>query len=316
MTDLLKPKDLLRATARIQTVLVVLVLVALVSMPAFHSRDNLLNILDQSAAGAILALGQSFVIAGGLIDLSLGQLVGLATVIICSMMGGHPELAPVAIIVSIALGAVVGLVNGELVNRLKVHPLILTFGMLSVLQGLIFLITDRSVGEVAPLVLWLAGGRILGIPVSLILVAVIAYGAHIMLQRSRFGWHLQAFGHSNENTRRAGINVQNLVRGSFVFSGLSAGIAGIIVSGRLGTGYPHAGDGLELDSIVAVVLGGASLAGGRASVVGTLCAVLVLGVLNNAMNLLQVPAFTQILIKGLIVVGAILAGRVRERASA
>jgi ribose/xylose/arabinose/galactoside ABC-type transport system permease subunit len=309
-------KRALRAASRIQTVLVLLVLIALVSIPAFHSPNNLLNILDQSAAGAILALGQSFVIAGGLIDLSLGQLVGLATVIVCTLMSGHPELAPVAIVASIALGLVVGLINGELVNRLKVHPLILTFGMLSVLQGFIFLITDRSVGEVAPLVSWLAGGRIVGIPVSLLLVALIAYGAHIMLQRSRFGWHLQAFGHSNENVRRAGINVQSLVRGAFVFSGLSAGIAGIIVSGRLGTGYPHAGDGLELDSIVAVVLGGTPLTGGRASVIGTLCAVLVLGVLNNLMNLMQVPAFTQILVKGLIVVGAILAGRARERAAA
>jgi ribose/xylose/arabinose/galactoside ABC-type transport system permease subunit len=205
--------------------------------------------------------------------------------------------------------AAVGLINGELVNRLKISPLILTFGMLSILQGVIFLITDRSIGTAAPAIAWLANGRLAGLPASLFLVVLVAIGAWLLLERSIFGWHLLAVGNGAEAARRAGIDIPRLVRIAFVFSGLSAGLAGLIVAGRLGTGYPNAGDGMELDAIVAVVLGGTPLKGGRVSVLAILSAVLLLGVLNNILNLLQVPTFTQILVKGLIVIGAILADR-------
>jgi ribose/xylose/arabinose/galactoside ABC-type transport system permease subunit len=289
--------------------LLALIAVGLAGVPAFRRPDNLFNVLDQSSALAILALGQSFVIAGGLIDLSVGQLVGLVTVVACALMATHPDLAVPIIVGVVAGAAVIGLVNGELINRLKIPPLILTFGMLSVLRGAIFLVTDRSIGSVVPAVAWLANGRITGVPVSLILVAPVAIGAYLLLQRSVFGWHLLALGNSAEGTRRAGIAIQRLVRLAFLLSGLSAGLAGLIVAGRLGTGYPNAGDGMELDAIVAVVLGGTPLKGGRVSVVAILAAVLVLGVLNNILNLLQVPAFSQILVKGLIVIGAILADR-------
>src|SRR5882724_2053917 len=152
--------------------LVGLVLVGFAVVPSFRSPDNLLNILDQSAALAILALGQMFAIAGGLIDLSVGQLVGLVAVAACALMGAHPELAAPAIVGVTVAAALVGLVNGELINWLKIPPLILTFGMLCVLQGAIFLITDRSIGSVVPAIAWLANGRIAGLPVSLFLVAI------------------------------------------------------------------------------------------------------------------------------------------------
>jgi len=294
---------------KIHFALLALVIVGFATVPAFRRPDNLVNVLDQTAALAILALGQSFVIAGGLIDLSVGQLVGLVTVVACALMGTHPELA-LPIIIGVLIGAAgIGLINGELVNRLKISPLILTFGMLSILQGIIFLITDRSIGTVVPAIAWLANGRIAGLPVSLLLVVIVAIGAWLILERSIFGWHLLALGNSSEATRRAGIDIPRLVRVAFVFSGLSAGLAGLIVAGRLGTGYPNAGDGMELDAIVAVVLGGTPLKGGRVSVLAILSAVLLLGVLNNILNLLQVPTFTQILVKGLIVIGAILADR-------
>jgi ribose/xylose/arabinose/galactoside ABC-type transport system permease subunit len=289
--------------------LVGLVLVGFAAVPSFRSPDNLLNILDQSAALAILALGQMFAIAGGLIDLSVGQLVGLVAVAACALMGAHPELAAPAIVGVTIAAALVGFVNGELINRLKIPPLILTFGMLCVLQGAIFLITDRSIGAVVPAIAWLANGRIAGLPVSLFLVAIVAVGAYILLERSVFGWHLLALGNSAAAARRAGIAIPRLVRIAFMLSGLSAGLAGLVVAGRLGTGYPNAGDGMELSAIVAVVLGGTPLKGGRAGVVAVLSAVLVLGVLSNLLNLLQVPTFTQILVKGLIVIGAILADR-------
>lgn len=207
------------------------------------------------------------------------------------------------------LGAAIGLVNGELINRLRMPPLILTFGMLSVLQGGIFLLTDRSVGQVAPPIAFLSNGTLLGVPVSLFLVAAVGLAAHYGLQRSVFGWHLLAMGNSAASARKAGLDLARLTRWSYLVSGLCAGIAALLVAGRLGTGFPNAGNGLELDAIVAVVLGGTPLKGGRVSVVGILGAVLFLGVMNNLLNLFQVPAFTQIVIKGLIVIVAILADR-------
>jgi len=301
---------------RIYWALFLLVLAGLVSTPQFGTAANVANVLEQSATLAILALGQAAVIAGGMIDLSVGQLVGLITVVACMLFEAYPAMSLPIIAVCLALAAFVGLVNGELVNRLRMSPLILTFGMLSILQGAIFMLTDRSVGQAPPVMTFLANGRIAGIPASLLLVAAIAVGAWYLLQRSVFGWHLLAMGNSAESARKAGLNLALRTRTAFILSGLCAGIAGLLVAGRLGTGFPNAGSGLELDAIVAVVLGGTLLKGGKVSVAGILGAVLFLGVLSNILNLLQVPAFTQIVVKGLIVIAAILVDRPREAAPA
>jgi ribose/xylose/arabinose/galactoside ABC-type transport system permease subunit len=272
----------------------------------FRSAANLANVVKQSAALGVLALGQSFVVVGGMIDLSVGQLAGLVVVVTCDLMQGQPAMTVPAVLLALALGAGVGLVNGSLNNWLRIHPLILTFGMLSILQGAIFVYTDRSVGLVSPGVRWLADGSVLGLPFAALLLAAGGLGAAFLLQRTRFGHHLLALGGSEENARRAGIEVARVKLLAFVLSGLSAGLAGILLAGRLGTGYPNAGAGFELDAIVAVVLGGTPLAGGRGTIAGTLAAVLVLGSASNLLNLLEVSAFVQMLIKGLIVIAAIL----------
>ncbi len=294
---------------RIYWALLALALFGVATAPQFRTLSNLANILEQSATLALLAIGQAFVIAGGMIDLSVGQLVGLITVVACMMFEAFPGMSLLVVVGCICLASLIGLINGELINRLKMSPLILTFGMLSVLQGFIFMLTDRSVGQVAPAIAYLSNGRVLGVPVSLLLVVGVAVAAYYVLQRSIFGWHLLAMGNSADSARKAGLNLFALTRISFLVSGACAGIAGLLVAGRLGTGFPNAGNGLELDAIVAVVLGGTPLKGGRVSVVGILGAVLFLGVLNNLLNLLQVPAFTQIVVKGLIVIVAILADR-------
>lgn len=294
---------------RIYWALIGLALVGVLAAPQFRTASNLANILEQSGTLAVLAIGQAFVIAGGMIDLSVGQLVGLVTVLACMLFEAYPGMSFLVVVGCLALAALVGLVNGELINRLRMSPLILTFGMLSVLQGFIFMLTDRSIGQAAPSIAFLSNGRIAGIPVSLLLVAGVAIGAYYVLQRSIFGWHLLAMGNSAESARKAGLNLSSLTRTAFIVSGLCSGVAGLLVAGRLGTGFPNAGNGLELDAIVAVVLGGTPLKGGRVSVLGVLGAVLFLGVLNNLLNLLQVPAFTQIVVKGGIVIVAILADR-------
>jgi ribose/xylose/arabinose/galactoside ABC-type transport system permease subunit len=293
--------------------LLILLLVGAATAPEFRTAENIANVLKQSAALGVLALGQNFVIVGGMIDLSVGQLAGLVAVLSADLMQGRPELTLRALLLALAIGAGVGALNGWLNNRLRIHPLILTFGMLSVLQGLIFVYTDRSVGLVSPAFRWLGDGSLLGVPVAALLLAAISLGAAFLLHRTRFGHHLMAVGGSEENARRAGIDASRIKLIAFTLSGLSAGIAGILLAGRLGTGYPNAGVGYELDAIVAVVLGGTALAGGRGTIAGTIAAVLVLGVTSNLLNLLEVSAFVQMLIKGLIVILAILVNQPARR---
>ena len=230
-------------------------------------------------------------------------------VLTCAWMDGRPDRTLSALLLAVALGAGVGAINGWLLNRLRIHPLILTFGTLSILQGVIFATTDRSVGAASPAVVWLANGRLGGVPVALIVLIVAAALAQRVLTRTRFGQHLRAVGGHSESARRAGVEVGRVRHLAFILSGLGAGLGAVVVAGRIGSGYPNAGQGFELDAIVAVVLGGTSLAGGRGSIAGTVSAVLLLALVSNVLNLLEVSSFVQTFAKGLIVVGAVLAAQ-------
>jgi ribose/xylose/arabinose/galactoside ABC-type transport system permease subunit len=283
------------------------------TIPAFRDPANLANILRQSSVLGILAIGQTFVIAAGMIDLSVGMIVGLVVVLACLMLETDPSLTFAVALAMLVLGASVGLVNGFLVNRFRLHPLILTFGMLSILQGVIFTITDRSVGRASPLLQALANGDVLGLPLSAVLLLIVLVVFHIVFSRSRFGYHLIAAGGNAESARRAGIDVRAVRLAAFGISGFCAALAGLLLAGRLGTGYPLAGTGLELDAIVAVVLGGTSLAGGKGSVIRSVGGVIALTIISNVLNLLEVSAFVQMFIKGLIVVVAILLNQPRRQ---
>ena len=285
---------------------------ALLFVPGFATPTNLSNVVTQSAALGLVAIGQTFVIAGGLIDLSVGQLLGLSVVLSCALAEGRSELLLPVLATMLAMGAVVGVVHGTLVNRFRIEPLILTFGTLSILQGLIFVYTDQSVGRAPAELVWLANGRLLGLPVAGIVLLAFAALAHLLLRHTRFGLRLLATGGDADSARRAGVDVARVRLLAFVLSGIGAALAGLLVAGRLGTGYPNAGQGFELDAIVAAVLGGASLAGGRGTIAGTVAAVILLGVISNVLNLLEVSAFVQTFAKGLIVVGAIVATRARS----
>ena len=301
------------ARTGIYWILGVLLVGALALIPEFRTFENLANVLTQTAALGVLAVGQTFVIAAGLIDLSVGQLAGLVVVLVCALAEGASAWTAPVILIALALDAAVGAVNGVLANRLRINPLILTFGMLSVLQGVIFVWTDRSIGRAPPELLWLANARVLGVPAALLVLAAVAAGGHWVLTRTRLGLHVLALGGNEESARRVGVPTDRVRLAAFMLSGLSAAIAGVLIAGRLGTGYPNAGAGYELDAIVAVVLGGTSLAGGRGSIAGSVAAVFVLGIASNVLNLLQVSAFVQMVAKGLIVILAILANQPRAR---
>jgi ribose transport system permease protein len=287
------------------------VLLSLFFVPGFAATGNLANVITQSSALGLVAIGQTFVIAAGLIDLSVGQLLGLSVVLSCALSDGRPELLLPVALAMLALGIGIGVVQGAMVNRFRVEPLILTFGTLSILQGIIFAYTDRSVGRAPAALGWIANERLFGIPVAGLVLLAVAGLAHLLLRETRFGLRLLATGNDAESARRAGVNVARIRLLAFALSGAGATAGGLLVAGRLGTGFPNAGQGVELDAIVAVVLGGTSLAGGRATIAGTLAAVLLLGVISNTLNLLEVSAFVQTFAKGLIVVVAIVVTRAR-----
>ena len=308
------PVAALRSLARragIWGLLAIVLAGALLSVPGFASPTNLANVVTQSAALGLVAIGQTFVIAGGLIDLSVGQLLGLVVVLVCALTDGRSELLLPVFALLVAMGAAVGAVHGTLVNRFRIEPLILTFGTLSMLQGAIFAYTDQSVGRAPAALVWLANGRLLGLPVAGLVLLGFALAAHVVLRHTRFGLRLLATGGDADSARRAGVDVARVRLVAFALSGVGAVLGGLLVAGRIGTGYPNAGQGFELDAIVAVVLGGTSLAGGRGTIAGTVAAVILLGVISNVLNLLEVSAFVQTFAKGLIVVAAIVATRAR-----
>jgi ribose/xylose/arabinose/galactoside ABC-type transport system permease subunit len=280
-------------------------------VPGFAAPTNLANVVTQTSALGLVAIGQTFVIAAGLIDLSVGQLLGLAVVLTCALGEGRAELFVPVLAAMLAMGVAVGVLHGAVVNRFRIEPLILTFGTLSILQGIIFAYTDRSVGQAPAALVWLANGRLLGLPVAGAALLVVAALAHLLLRHTRFGLHLLATGGDADSARRAGVRIGRVRMLAFALSGLGAVLGGLLVAGRLGTGYPNAGQGVELDAIVAAVLGGASLAGGRGTIAGTVAAVILLGVIANVLNLLEVSAFVQTFAKGLIVIAAIVATRPR-----
>lgn len=285
------------------------------AIPAFRDPANLANIIRQSAVLGVLAIGQTFVIVAGLIDLSVGMATGLVVVLTCSLIDGSASMTlPVVLLMLLASTALGGAI-GFFIDKLKVHPLIFTFAMLTILQGVIFTYTDRSIGSISEPLRTVANGSLLGFPNAGLVLIVIAILAHILLTRTHFGYRLMAAGGNPESARRAGIDVRRLRIIAFSLSGASAGVAGLLLAGRLGTGYPLAGANLELDAIVAVVLGGTSLAGGRGSMGRTVCGVLVLTVLSNVLNLLEVSSFVQIFLKGAIVIAAIIANQYRRDAT-
>lgn len=287
-------------------------ILAAITLPEFRDPANLANVLRQASVLAILAIGQTFVVAAGMVDLSVGMIAGLVVVLSSWMLNGDATLTVPVVLAVLALGIGIGAVNGALVNWLRLNSLIATFGMLFVLQGMIFAFTDRSVGLASAPLRTIANGDIWGVPISALVVLALMAVAGFVFARSRFGYHLLATGGDAASARRSGIRIARVRLTCFMISGGCAALAGLVLAGRLGTGYPLAGAGLELDSIVAVVLGGTALAGGRGSVVRSVGGAVALSLLSNVLNLMEVSAYVQMFLKGVVVVLAIVANQPRE----
>ena len=307
-------------------VFVGMLIVASFLSPAFLTVINLTNIIRQMSIIGLIALGTTGVIVAAGIDLSSGSVVGVAAVVAASLAqtpGWHgalyPELAGTPLIFAILagclVGVVAGLINGTLVAKTHIPPFIATLGMYTAARGVAMLYTSgRPVSSLTDEYNVIGQGDLFGIPLPILILATMAVVTHVLYSRTRFGKYIYAIGGNEQAARVSGINVAKYKILIYTYAGLLSGIAGLVVSSRIGSGQPGLGVGYELDAIAAAVIGGTSLsAGGIGTIPGTIIGALIIGVLNNTLDLINVSAYWQQIIKGMIIVGAVILDQRKTR---
>jgi len=295
-----------------KSLIALIILIAVVSVlnEYFFTLDNLLNILRQTSVIAILAAGMTLVILTAGIDLSVGSILALCGAFAASMISLEIPVF-IAIPVSLFGGAVLGSMAGLIISKGKVQAFIATLVMMTLLRGVTMVYTDGrpiSTGftDVADHFAWFGTGYMFGIPVPVWLMIFVFVGIWYLLNHTRFGRYIYALGGNESATKLSGINVDRIKIGVYSICGLFSALAGIIITSRLSSAQPTAGMGYELDAIAAVVVGGTSLAGGRGYIMGTLIGALIIGVLNNALNLLDVSSYFQMIVKAAVILLAVL----------
>ena len=312
----MKPNLVLLAGFRDAGVLIGLILIfstfAFLS-PNFLTAPNLMNILQLSSINACIALGMTLVIVSGGIDLSVGPTAALSAVVAASLLvAGIP--IPLAILAALGVGLAAGLFNGILIAYAGLQPFIVTLGGLSLFRALALIYTGGNpIFGLPSEFRLLFNGDVLGIPASVILVGLIALVAWIVLNRSAFGEFILAVGGNREAAHVAGVPVKRTLIGVYMISGALAATAALILTGRLGAAEPTMGTLWELDAIAAAAIGGASLMGGRGSIIGTLMGAIILGGMRNGLTLLNVQAFYQLLATGIIIIIAMLIDRMAKK---
>jgi ribose transport system permease protein len=290
----------------------------------FPTLDNVRNMLTQASVVGVLAIGMTFVIATAGIDLSVGSIVAAAGVF-GGILIGDGTSSLIFILGAIAFATFLGTVNATAVAYARIVPFIATLAMFSIARGLALLLNDKlpvslldlnggSFGDPRPFsLLWFGNGRIFGIPVSVYVFVAITIAGWIVLNRTRYGRYVVAVGGNREAARIAGVPVRRIIFSVYVLSGLLAGVATVLLCARLGSASPVSGNLYELDAIGAVVIGGTSLAGGRATIVGTFLGVLTFALIFSLMTQLNLSTEVQQVTKGLIVLGAVLLQRSDSR---
>ncbi|WP_322028794.1 ABC transporter permease subunit [Paraburkholderia sp. J76] len=296
--------------------LIIAVALSIVSRD-FLTVDNLLNVMRQASINALIAFGMTLVILLGGIDLSAGSVLALSSVIIATLLSaGTPAF--VATLAGLAAGGAMGFANGLVISKGKVAPFIATLGSMTVLRGLALVVSNGSpISSFNSDFFSLLGGgyvaRLVPIPVVLMLVMFGVFW--VLLRKTVFGRHIYATGGNAESAKLSGVKVDRIQLWVYTIAGVMSALAGVVLTSRLNSAQPTAGTGYELDAIAAVVLGGTSLTGGRGWIFGTLVGALLIGVLNNGLNLLDVSSFYQQVIKGIVILLAVLIDRGNKKSS-
>ncbi len=287
------------------TVLAMIIVFGILN-PNFLKITNIINISRQISVFSLIAIGQAIVLISGGFDLSVGAIVGLSACMIAALIG--PYSVFLAILITLTIGFGVGAINGLLVSKGKMNPFLATLAMMTIIRGMVLLWTKGApiFTEMPDSFTFFGRGYIGGIPVQVIFVAIIALVFHLIISRNLFGRYIYAIGGNEEASRISGIKVDNIRIYTFGITGLLSSIGGILLTARLNSGQPMAGQGYELESIAMAVIGGISLSGGEGSILGCIIGVLFMGVLKNGLNLLNVSSFLQEVITGLIIIATVI----------
>jgi ribose transport system permease protein len=285
--------------------LAVMVAVGVSASASFRSGPVFVETLKGATFVGMASAAQFFAVVGGGIDLSVGSVATLSGMMAAVIMNGHDRAIPLAVLASLGIGLGVGTINGLTINILRISPLITTFGMYYILQGVGYTYSVNPVGQAAPSFYNLYSDTVAGIPVVLLIMAVFWTACWYTARQMAFGKHLYAVGGDRDAARLAGVPVAQVSVASYILCAVIAAMAGLLELTQTGVGAPDLGATLLLSTVTAVVIGGVSLFGGRGSVIGVLGGALVLGFLNEIFNTLQVNAFYQELIQGLIVIAAL-----------
>ena len=290
--------------------------------PTFLKRDNLLNIANQIAVIAIMAIGMTMVIITGGIDLSVGSLAALSAVTAARLIRDHAggvEASTVgmvfACIAAIGLCGLLGGLSGSLITLFDIPPFIVTLAMMLVASGLAYLASaGQSIYQIPESFVWLGrGSGLVGLPHAVVLMLLLYGAAHVLMSQTVLGRYLYAVGGNREAARLSGVPVRRVLLLAYVVCGLLAGLGGVIMASQLKSGSPTYGTMYELYVIAAVVVGGTALSGGEGKILGTLIGAFIIAVIQNGMNLTNIESYTQKVVLGLVILGAVLVDRVRHR---
>ena len=289
----------------------------------FFTARNIFNIIRQISFMGLIAIGVTMVIISGGIDLGSGSVLALAAVVATSLAqiqtsatlkyAGLVVPVYVPVLLALVIGALTGLINGSLIAKFKIPPFIATLGMMTVARGFALIYSNKPLSQLTPEYNFIGQGEIFGVPFPVVILIVVAVLAHIMLNNVPFGRYIYALGGNEQAARISGVNIDRVKIGVYTLAGLLSGLAGLVVSSRVGSGQPGQGVGIELDAIAAAVIGGTSLSGGIGTIWGTIVGALIIGVLDNGLILLNVDQYWITIVKGTIIVVAVIIDQRKNR---
>ncbi|WP_349644419.1 ABC transporter permease [Rhizobium mayense] len=299
--------DFARIYRKYGTILIFVGICILASLlsPTFLTEANLTNVLRQVVVVSLLACGVTFIIILGQIDVSLGSVLALCGVIATSVMATTGSIT-LAVLAGVAMGIVTGTINGFVITFFRIPSFIMTLAMTTVARGAVLLYTGGApvsgLGEFKVI----GQGSVGPVPISVLILAVFVVISWILLNKTKFGRYVYAVGGNDRAARASGINPDSIVVKAFIYNGILCAIAGIVLMSRINSGQPAGGVGYEFDAITAVVVGGTSLMGGTGTITGTIIGSMIIGVINNILNLMNVSSYWQQIIKGLIIAIAVI----------
>ncbi len=300
--------------SELTTVIALIILMAVITIinSNFLTANNLLNLLLQVTSNALIAFGMTFVILTGGIDLSVGSILALSSAITAGLLGSGMPVT-LAILISLILGCILGMMNGLLISYGKLAPFIVTLATMTIFRGATLVYTNgnpitKGLSDTF-LFQFLGQGYIVGIPFPVIIMFIVFIVLYVLLHKTAFGKSVYAIGGNEKAAYISGVKLNKVKIIIYSISGIMASISGLIITSRLSSAQPTAGASYEMDAIAAVVLGGTSLSGGKGRILGTLIGALIIGVLNNGLNIIGVSAFWQQVVKGVVILIAVLIDR-------